>query len=137
LQQVVSDFRKERARLETTDSTTNTEGEPLTDSGNEVVEQPVKKRRMNGGKAQAKERSAAGIKKALGGRAGKTARGGKRKQQSQKRKASPTSEEEDPYVVPEQADLPPPLAVNLRPRPKPAYRGSKASADIEENEDDA
>lgn len=138
LQQVVSDFRKEQARLQSSESaTTSTADEDgVSDAESEVIEKPVKRRRTTAGKGKGQERAAPGSKKANTSRSGKGARGGKAKRQPRKRKASSASEDVELDNVPSQADSPPPpLAVNLRPRPKPAYRGSKASANISDEEE--
>jgi len=134
LQQVVSDFRKERARLQSSESTTTSTADEdgASDVESEVIEKPVKRRRTTAGK----ERAVPGPKKATNGRSRNGTRGGKAKRQPRKRKASSASEDEEQDNVPNRPDSPPPpLAVNLRPRPKPAYRGSKESTNISDEEE--
>ncbi|TFY57352.1 hypothetical protein EVJ58_g7063 [Rhodofomes roseus] len=129
LQQVVSDFRKERARAHSAESsgTSSTGGERKSQSDDEYSEVPAKRRKINkAGKAAGKERAATGAKT---GRGGKSTRGGKGKRAVRKRKASEDSESEEDIPLANmraESASPPPLAVNLRPRPKPkpAYKGA-------------
>ncbi|KAH9928285.1 uncharacterized protein B0H18DRAFT_1117970 [Fomitopsis serialis] len=123
LQQVVSDFRKERARVQSTESS----GTGTTSaSGEQKLSLTMRIHRREG----------AGAAGAKTGRGAKSTRGGnKGKRTAKKRKASESDSESEADVP--LADLraeggspPPPLAVNLRPRPKPkpAYKGAIANA---------
>ncbi|KZT73017.1 PIN domain-like protein [Daedalea quercina L-15889] len=140
LQQVVSDFRKERAKAQSAESSdaASNSGERQSQSDDEYSEAPAKKRKTsktNGARAGGKERAAPRSKV---GRGGKSMRGGKGKRTARKHKASSESEEDVPLAdVRTQSSSPPPLAVNLRPRPKPAYKGAQPPTPASDDEDSA
>ncbi|KZT07787.1 PIN domain-like protein [Laetiporus sulphureus 93-53] len=129
LQQVVSDFRKERARQQSVEASAAERDASFSDK--EPEEKPAKRRKTTASKGKSQDR---GGKKAARGRGGKTARGRRAKRTSEKRQATLASEG-DKDAPNEPHSPPPPLAVNLRPRPTPAYRGSRADSDVSDEDD--
>ncbi|KAH9942772.1 PIN domain-like protein [Amylocystis lapponica] len=135
LQQVVSDFRKERARLQAEErehSAPASERDTHSNSDDECAERPAKKRKTAGakgtGKGKGKEASTGAKKTTAPAARGEKSARGKAKRQQRRRKPSGSAIEEDDPVPELPGPPPPPLAVNLRPRPKARYQGSAAAA---------
>lgn len=124
LQQVVSEFRSEQAKAKT-----GTEQDSGPDSGDELDEGPAKKRAKKGGKGEEK----ANVKTVTSGKRGKGGKGlrgsrgsssaGSRKRTINKHANDGSASDYGGTNNGETPEgTPPPLAVHLRPRPKPAYK---------------
>jgi len=132
LQQVVSEFRSEKAKLKTGNSPTPAASEGSTGSGadNDIDEGPTKKRRKTKAKGKEKERvegstsgKAAGKGKGRG--RGTTTPAARKKKATSKPAAD--SEDGDEYVgdTGDVVGFVPQL--RPRPKPKPAYKGKVGS----------
>ena len=124
LQQVVSEFRSEKAKLKTGNSPTPAASEGSTGSGadNDIDEGPTKKRRKT--KAKGKEKEGAARRGKGRGRA--TATPAARKKATSK-PAGDSEEDGDDYVgdTGDVVGFVPQL--RPRPKPKPAYKGKVGS----------
>lgn len=133
LQQVVSDFRKERVMQQSAESSAASGEEDATiGSDSEVKEKPAKRRKTTAAKGKGKEGTLPTSKRSSTAK-GKRGRSGKAKQARKRQASGSAGECEDVEVTPAIAGSPPPpLSVNLRPRPKPAYRGAQGPTTSDE-----
>jgi DNA excision repair protein ERCC-5 len=115
LQKVVSDFRNKRKAGSTSPTSDQSEG-----SGAEVeAKAPVKKKKKSAGNARGKRAVQAGNAKR-----GKSISRGRPRSPMGTMQGSSGEDDEFEDAHEENAGTPPPLRVQLRPRPKPMYKGA-------------